>query len=69
MSTLAATFSLANTATLRQVIKDLNFLLAQTGNPDSTYSYPVVTITADSAGTLDVCRLRQIRAIRPTPRP
>ena len=50
MSTLAATFTLANTATLRQTLKDLNFLLAETGNPDVTA--PAVTITADSAGTL-----------------
>ncbi len=50
MSTLAATFTLANTATLRQTLNEVSVRLAQTGNPD--VSPGAVTITADSAGTL-----------------
>lgn len=50
MATQAATFTVANTATLRQVLADFTARLALEGNPDNLPA--TVTITTDTAGTI-----------------
>ena len=50
MSTQAATFTLANTATLRQTLREVSHKLAQSANPDIAPG--AVTITTDTAGSI-----------------
>lgn len=50
MAAQAATFTVANTGTLRQTMSDVLVRLAQEGNPDILPA--AVTITTDTAGTI-----------------